>query len=112
MTKPTRRAYSRYTQDALELLANLIHEGRIANRMTAQDLAERAGISRALLHRIEKGDPGCSVGVVLEVAALVGIPLFDGDRNTVRLLRDHSREMKALLPKMVRIARGDVKDDF
>lgn len=30
--------------------------------MTAQEVAERAGISRGLLQRIEKGDPKCALG--------------------------------------------------
>ncbi|MGE4552534.1 MAG: helix-turn-helix transcriptional regulator, partial [Desulfovibrionaceae bacterium] len=60
VAKPARRAYSRYTRDALVHLGNLIREGRMAARLTAEALAERAGISRALLHRMESGDPGCA----------------------------------------------------
>jgi hypothetical protein len=45
--------------------------------MTTADLASRAGISRALLQRIERGDPGCSIGVVVEVATIGGLSLFD-----------------------------------
>jgi len=40
-------------------------------------LASRAGISRALLRRIERGDPSCSIGVVFEVATIGGSSLFD-----------------------------------
>ena len=47
--------------------------------MTAQDLADRAGISRGLLQRIEKGNLKCQIGAVFEAATLVGIKLFDAD---------------------------------
>lgn len=112
MAKPATRAYSRYTRDALAHLGNLVREGRIARRMTGGELAERAGISRALLHRIESGDFGCSIGAVLEVAAIVGIALFDADAGAMTLLHAHSHEKKALLPKRVRASNKGVKDDF
>ena len=45
--------------------------------MTAADLASRAGISLVLLRPIGRGDPGCSIGVVFEVATIGGLSLFD-----------------------------------
>jgi DNA-binding XRE family transcriptional regulator len=77
MVKPVSRPLSQYSLDALALLGQLVREARLGKAMTTADLASRAGISRALLQRIERGDPGCSVGVVFEVAALCGVPLFD-----------------------------------
>lgn len=112
MAKPANRAYSHYAREALVLLGNLVREGRLAKRITASELAERAGISRALLRRVESGDPGCGVGVVLELAAIVGIPLFEADSNTMSLMRANSTERKALLPKLVRTSVRSVKDDF
>ena len=38
---------------------------------------------RDLAHRIEKGDPGCAIGAVFEVAAIVGVRLFDADQSTL-----------------------------
>ncbi|MGH9564081.1 MAG: hypothetical protein ACRD3S_21725, partial [Terracidiphilus sp.] len=75
-------------------------------------LAYRAGISRGLLHRIERGDPSCGIGVVFEVAAIAGVQLFeeDLDRLAGRLAR--SNEKLELLPKSVRAPRKAVKDDF
>jgi hypothetical protein len=40
--------------------------------MTAGQLAERAGLSRGLIYRIEKGDLGCAIGAVFEAAAIAG----------------------------------------
>ena len=70
MVKPASRPYSQYSLNALELLGHLVHEERVAKALTAADLAARAGISRALLARIERGDPGCSIGAVFEVATI------------------------------------------
>ncbi len=112
MAKPVNRAYTSYAREALVLLGNLVREGRQARRMTAGELAERAGISRPLLRRIEAGDPGCGIGAVFEVAAIVGIPLFEADSNTMSLMRANSTERKALLPKLVRTSVRSVKDDF
>ena len=64
MPKVATRPISRYTQTALELLGQTIRAERIAGRMSAEQLAARAGISRSLLQRVEKGDPGCAIGVV------------------------------------------------
>ena len=112
MVKPVSRPFSQYTLDALTLLGQLVREARLAKTMTTTDLASRAGISRALLQRIERGDPGCSVGVVFEVAALCGVPLFDQEQRQLTTHLALHREKMALLPKAVRTPSKGVKDDF
>jgi transcriptional regulator with XRE-family HTH domain len=112
MPKPASRTHSRYTLNALELLGNLIREGRIAANLTAEALAQRAGISRSLLQRIEKGDAGCTIGAVFEVAAILGIPLFDADSKVLDIHLRYSTEKQALIPKAVRQSGKAVKDDF
>lgn len=112
MPKPITRAYSRYCQDALGLLGQLIRVGRVERKLTAQELATRAGISRTLLQRIEKGDPGCAIGAVFEVAAIVGVPLFEADKADLARHRKHAEEKLALLPKSVRKPAKALKDDF
>ena len=66
MPKPVMRPYSRYSRDAVVLLGQLIRRTRIERKLTAAELAERAGLSRGLVQRIEKGDPGCAIGAVFE----------------------------------------------
>ncbi|SRR5579859_202269 len=112
MAKIATRPYSRYTQTALELLGQSIRAERIAGRMTAEQVALRAGISRSLLQRIEKGDPGCAIGAAFEVAAIVGVPLFAADPQDLSSLTRASSEKLTLMPKAVRQPRKDVKDDF
>jgi len=112
MTKPSARTYSRYNRDAAALMGKLIRLGRIERKMTAQDLADRAGISRGLLQRIEKGDLKCAIGTVFEVAAITGIKLFEADGSAMMSHIDRVDDRLALLPKYVRHPVKAVKDDF
>jgi DNA-binding XRE family transcriptional regulator len=112
MTKPANRPYSRYSREAAELLGQLIRQARIERRLTAAALAQRASLSRGLVIRIEKGDPGCAIGAVFEAAAVVGVRLFDADQAT---LTDMLRAQKAtltLLPRSARVANIKVNDAF
>ena len=112
MVKLVSRPLSQYSQDALALLGQLVREARLAKAMTTTDLASRAGISRALLQRIERGDPGCSIGAVFEVAALCGVPLFDQEPRQLSAHLALHREKMALLPKAVKTRSKTVKDEF
>lgn len=106
------RTYSKYAREALSLLGKQIRLGRKQRRWSEHELAERAGIARATLQKIEKGDPGCAIGLVFEVAVLVGVPLFEADLPG--LVRQHARldDKLALLPKAVRSPATAVDDDF
>jgi transcriptional regulator with XRE-family HTH domain len=112
MPKPVHRAISPYVAEAVAYLGSLIREGRIARKQTISELAERAGVSRGLLQRIEKGDAGCSIGAAFEVASLVGIRLFDLDRATMTLSNDMLAQKLTLLPRSARPKEKSVKDDF
>lgn len=112
MPKPTNRTTSRYAAEAITYLGRLIREARIVRKETAELLAERAGISRGLLQRIERGDPGCSIGAVFEVAALTGIRLFDLDRERLAANNENLARTLTLLPRTARPAKSEVKDDF
>jgi transcriptional regulator with XRE-family HTH domain len=111
MAKISRRASSRYAQEALELFAKLLRTARIERRMTAEELAERAGVSRGLIHRLEAGSPGTSLGVAFEVAAILGIPLFDAGQSMTANL-DQTNLRLRLLPSAVRTSNRQVDDDF
>ena len=112
MSKSITRTYSRSSRDAAVLLGSLIREARKERKITAQELADRAGISRGLLQRIEKGNPKCEIGAVFEVAALVGVKLFDADESTLTKYLRQTRGKLALLPKSVRRKSKVVRDDF
>src|SRR5579872_1367822 len=107
-TKP----HSRYAKDAALLLGQLIRKARIDHKMTAEELAGRAGLSRGLLRRIEKGDLGCTLGAVFEAAAVVGVRLFDADQETLTSKVTSSTAVMTLLPKAVRASQVSFDDDF
>lgn len=112
MAKPTTRPYSRYGLEAAELLGLLIHDARIERGLTVVEAAERAGISRGLVHRIENGEMGCSIGAVFELAAIVGVPLFEAESSTLTRHLATAQSKLTLLPKKVRKSTKAVKDDF
>ena len=107
-----KRVYSRYSMAAARLLGNAIQLGRKERKFTSQDLADRAGISRGTLVKIEKGDLRCEIGLVFEVAALVGIKLFDSDEGQLTMDIDRLNDKIALLPKSIRHVTQIIKDDF
>lgn len=112
MPKSIIRAYSSYCRDAVALLGASIREARIERKLTAQELADRAGISRGMLQRIEKGNPKCEIGAVFEAAAIVGVKLFDADESALPKHLRQTREKLVLLPKSVRKETKMVRDDF
>lgn len=112
MSKISSRPYSRYNRTALELLATSIRSERLRQKLTAQELAERAGISRSMLQRIEKADPACAIGAVFEVATILSIPLFEEDPAALGRALATAKQTLALLPKSARKPRPAVDDDF
>ena len=109
---PRSRTYSPVAREAAQLLGEQIRVGRIERRWTAEHLAERAGISRATVHKIEQGDIGCAVGLVFELAVLVRVPLFDSEQVPLDFQRRQVRDKIALLPKRARERKVEVHDDF
>ncbi len=112
MAKPAQRTYSHYAKDAARLLGLLIRSGRTERGMTVAEAAERAGISRGLVHRVENGDMGCSLGAAFELAALAGVRLFEAEPTTLTKHLAMARDKLVLLPKAVHQRMGKVDDDF
>ena len=112
MPKPAKRVTSRYAAEAVIHLGRLIRRRRIGRKETVAQLAERAGVSRGLLQRIERGDSGCSIGAAFEVAALVGIRLFDLDLERLTTNNQMLAQTLTLLPRVAPLPEKPVKDDF
>ena len=106
------RAYSSYSRKAVALLGKMISAYRKERKITTQDLADRAGISRTTLQKIEKGGMKSEIGIVFEVAALVGIRLFDMDSISLDSIEEKFDNKIALLPKSIRASKKDVEDAF
>lgn len=106
------RNYLSSTSNAVLVLGLQLGTARRAQRRTSQEVAERAGITRTTLRRIERGDPDVAIGLYFEVAMVLSIPLFGTEgRDLAELAANGVREL-ALLPQRVRIRPIKVDDDF
>ncbi|MFE8150767.1 helix-turn-helix transcriptional regulator [Brenneria goodwinii] len=112
MAKPSTRTYSRYSRDAARLLGLMIRNARIERKLTIEELAERAGVSRGLVYRAEEGDMGCTIGAVFELATIAGVPLFTTEPSTMTLHIANAEKTLSLLPRAVHPSKKEVKDDF
>lgn len=112
MKQAKTQPYSRYSADAVQLMSSLIKVARKERKLTTQDIANRAGISRGLVQRIEKGEMKCSIGAVFEVAAILGIKLFDADETSLSTHIRQNEDKLALMPKSIRKKTKVVNDDF
>lgn len=113
MSRIENRTYSRHTREAVTLLGKLIRLARKERRLSAAELAERTGISRGTLQRIEKGDPKVEIGIMFEAATLVGVNLFDADNGRLSGKIARTDDKLALMPKAIhKPATGSVKDEF
>lgn len=112
MPKPTNRSYIPYALDACQLLGSLIREARLDRRMSAEELAQRSATSRSLVQRVEAGDPGCSIGAVFNMAAVLKVQLFGMDSRALARHLDVVQGKLKLLPKHAYRTVEDVDDDF
>jgi len=107
------RTYSRYTREAGALLGKQVRLGRKERKRTERELADRAGISRATLQKIEKGDLSVAIGLTFEIAALTGVELFDDECASLASHIARADDQLAVLPGAVRKRRkAKVDDDF
>jgi len=103
---------SSFAKESIVLLALRIRTARIEQKISTTELAERAGVSRSLLQRIEKGDTKCSIGAVFEVATIVGVRLFDADKSSLTKHIHQVEDKLALLPKSVHQKKRIIDDNF
>jgi transcriptional regulator with XRE-family HTH domain len=106
------RIYSPYAEAAARLLGAEVRGARLERRWSAQELADRAGITRATLAKVERGDSSVGLGAAFEAAALVGVPLFRDDPAQLSAEVARREDRLALLPQRVRPRRQPVRDDF
>lgn len=55
----------------LDRLGKALKKARVRRRLTQAQMADRAGIDRKTLGRLEQGDPGIALGSFLEVLAVL-----------------------------------------
>ncbi len=66
-------ASSARIRTAAENLGRSVANTRKIQRLTAQQVADRAGISRGTLHRLESGEATVGLHVMLSVARVLGM---------------------------------------
>lgn len=109
-----KRQYLPATEFALSALGAQVAAARRRAGWTVADLAERLGVSRDVITRIEQGAPGTAVGTVLEAAVVCGVQLFGVEPDELGRVAEGERTRLALLPARVRssAASAEVDDDF
>ncbi len=106
------RTYSKYAQEAAFLLGQQIKLARKKRKWSLVNLAERAGISKRTLQNIEAGKMSPAIGLVFEVASLVGVCLFEEDQQRLVTSIELTECKIALLPSRIRKQTRVADDDF
>lgn len=101
-------------QQLLAALGERIRLARKRRKLAATAVAQRAGISRASLHKVESGNAAVTVGVVLRVLATMGL---EGDLARVaaddvvgRKLQDLALDSANRRPAMPAMATTKVQE--
>lgn len=94
---PVRRALRKLGQD--------ICDARRRRRIPTAVMAERASISRTTLNKVEKGDPGVSLGNYANVLFVLGLAERLGDLADVKTDTVGLELIDACLPQRIRRPR-------
>ena len=102
---PAQRALPLSVRRALTKLGQDMSSARRRRRVSTTLMAERAFISRNTLGRVEKGDPGVSLGIYATVLFVLGMAdrlgeLADAARDSVGLGLEEER-----LPRRIRASK-------
>lgn len=96
----------------LSLLGERIKLARLRRKITAELLAERAGISRATLWQIEKGTPSVAMGAYFQVLFSLGLEQdfskIAEDDILGRKLQDIGITPKARAPKIKKAKSNEI----
>jgi transcriptional regulator with XRE-family HTH domain len=109
ISRPT--VYSIQTREAARLLGARVRIARLERRWSIEELADRVGVTRVTMSKVEDGDLSVKLGTALEAATVLGVALFDEDRSRRRLEAARVGDKLALLPETAR-KPPEVDDDF
>ncbi|MBQ7352723.1 MAG: helix-turn-helix domain-containing protein [Clostridia bacterium] len=92
------------TAEILEQMGEHIKLARLRRRLSAELVAERAGISRATLWNVEKGSPSVAIGIYAAVLHALGnmdtdFLLIAKDDELGRTLQDLELPVRRRAPK-------------
>jgi DNA-binding XRE family transcriptional regulator len=99
---PVNKSLPLPVQRVLRKLGGDIRDARLRRRIPTTIMAERASVSRTTLNKVEKGDPGVSLGIYATVLFVLGLvdrlgDLADSRNDTVGLELEEEN-----LPKRIR----------
>lgn len=102
MTKSSIPMFPRHRR-AAQALGERLRLARERRRMPSVELAERAGVSRMVIYKIEHGDLSVGFGAVVRVLGVLGL---DGDLELIARDDDLGRRLQdANLPRPRRSVR-------
>ena len=95
----------------LQKLGNDIRDARRRRRIPVAVMAERASVSRMTISRVEKGEPGVSLGIYATVLFVLGMVAALGDladpRNDIVGLELEEERLPQRIRRSARKARKD-----
>jgi len=97
-------------QRLLSQLGQRLRLARMRRKLSSVVVAQRAGISRTSLYKVEAGDPGATLGTYLRVLAVLGLEtdlnVLAADDKVGRKLQDLALEAPASSPRRRRTSAG------
>ena len=92
-------------QRLLSGLGERVKLARLRRKLSSAVVAQRAGISRTTLYKVEAGDPGATLGTYLRVLAVLGL---EGDISHLAADDKVGRKLQdlALMPQPATVTRG------
>jgi transcriptional regulator with XRE-family HTH domain len=99
---PAASGYPLPVTRALRKLGHDIRDARLRRRIPTSVVAERASISRTTLAKLEKGDPGVSIGITSTVLFVLGMADRIGDLADIKNDEQGLALAAEQLPKRIR----------
>jgi transcriptional regulator with XRE-family HTH domain len=91
------------SERVLKELGEQVRMARLRRKLSAEQVAERAGISRSTLWQLEKGAPGVAIGIYCQVLFVLGLEKdllkVAADDVLGRKLQDAELSVKERAPK-------------
>lgn len=97
---------------ALSHFAALLRVRRLEKKLTLDELADRLGVSTPTVRKVLEGTPSVAIGTYFEAAHILGVKLFDPDRDRFAVMAAKTAKIESLLPKRVRNRQEEMDDDF
>jgi len=111
-----RRHVPMIPQKFLSVLGEMLALARKSRRLRQADLAERVGVSRQTIARMEKGDPNVAIGVYFVAAWILNIPIIPGMETNLSESNEVTTQLiqflKKQLPQRIITKEEKIDDKF